>query len=67
MIMSNREDFERAVLKLMPFTDISWSEVYEEYTVPGIQHRWKGYQMRQPEIYALQSEVTRLRNQIKGE
>lgn len=65
--MSNREEFERALLKLMPFADIFWSEVYEEYTVPGIQHKWKGYQMRQPEIDALKAEVTRIRNQIKGE
>lgn len=57
--MISREDFEKAVLKLMPFADVVWSEGHQEYTVPGIQHRWRGYQMRQPEIDALKADIAR--------
>ncbi len=61
--MGMREDFERRIKARNHMAQLDMHG--DEYIVAGLQRKWEGYQMRQPEIDALKSENERLKSTTK--
>ena len=51
-----REEFERLVKERNPNAHLHADPVDGEYIVKAIRYQWEGYQMRQPEVDALENK-----------